>query len=187
MDPLEKIIKQNRNSFDTAEPADGHFERFTSRLANRRTKRSFSLPNILKVASVAVLIILSSLWTYDNLIIRRNADQGMSLSEVSPEYQEVELYYTSLVNTKYDEIDHLKFPEDSIQKQILRKELSNMDFIYSNLKKELVANPTDERIINAIIEHYELKIEVMNQILVQLKQLNNQKTNNTTDHESTDV
>ncbi|MCK4464861.1 MAG: hypothetical protein KAU83_04045, partial [Bacteroidales bacterium] len=74
-----------------------------------------------------------------------------------------------MVNLKYNELDQMDFESDSLQKEILLNELADMDLIYNNLKEELQTNPNDERIINAMIEHYQLKLEVMNHILHQLK------------------
>ncbi len=45
-----------------------------------------------------------------------------------------------------------------------------MDSVYVSLQKELKANPNDERIINAMIEHYQTKLDVMTYIVSQLNQ-----------------
>ncbi len=178
MDPLEKRIRENRKLFDVAEPAEGHFERFSNKLQASHKKTRLPWGTYLKVASIAVLVVLSALWTYDYFMDRLISKQAISLGDLSPEYREVEIYYTSMFNAKYNEIDHCTFPEDSLQKKILIKELSEMDSIFIYLQNEIQMNPTDERIIHAMIEHYERKLEVMNQILDQLKQLNNQEPNN---------
>ncbi|UCG28575.1 MAG: hypothetical protein JSV24_04235 [Bacteroidales bacterium] len=188
MDRFEEIIGQNRDQFDGSEPEDGHFKRFSQKMQNRNKRiMRFSPINILKAASVVLLITLSSLWIYDNILRSSETGRRMSLGDISPEYQEVEIYYTGLVKSKYNEIDQVSFPEDSTQKMILKRELSDMDSIYKSLEKELGINPTDERIIHAMIEHYQRKLEVMNHILDQLYQLENQKQNKDTNHESTDV
>ena len=187
MDPLEKKIRENRELFDFAEPAEGHFERFSNKLERLHHKnRGVPWRTYLKAASVAVLVLLSTLWMYDYFMNRWGSQQTISLGDLSPEYREVEIYYTSMFNAKYDEIDHLAFPEDSLQKKILIRELADMDSIFVNLQNEIKLNPTDERIINAMIEHYERKLEVMNQILDLLTQLNNQELNDK-DHETTSI
>ena len=57
------------------------------------------------------------------------------------------------------------------------KEMKSMDSVYVSLQKELKANPNDERIINAMIEHYQTKLEVMNYIISQLKAIRNDNQN----------
>ena len=51
------------------------------------------------------------------------------------------------------------------QKDMLISELKSMDSVYVSLQKELKANPNDERIISAMIEHYQTKLEVMTYIV----------------------
>ena len=62
---------------------------------------------------------------------------------------------------------------------MLLKEMKSMDSIYVSLQKELKANPNDERIINAMIEHYQTKLEVMTYIVNQLKTIRNENQNKT--------
>jgi hypothetical protein len=52
-----------------------------------------------------------------------------------------------------------------------------MDSVYVQLQKDLKANPNDERIINAMIEHYQTKLEVMTVIVNQLKSIRNENLN----------
>jgi hypothetical protein len=185
MKDLEKIIQENKLSFDSFEPGEGHLDRFEQKLIEfNNRKNTFSFAYILKAAVIAILVTLSGLWVYDNFDSR--SDKGITLSELSPEYNEVEMYYTHLVNQKYNEIDQSQ-SLDSNQKIILVNELKEMDVMYENLKQDLQSNPTDKRVINAMIKHYQLKVGVMNQILDQLQQaqnINNQKSNN---YESTNI
>ena len=62
--------------------------------------------------------------------------------------------------------------------------MKSMDSVYVSLQKELKANPNDERIITAMIEHYQTKLEVMSYIVNQLKIIRNdnqKKTENEKD------
>ena len=64
---------------------------------------------------------------------------------------------------------------DEKQKAELLKEMSEMDELFVNLQKELKANPDNPVLIDAMINHYQTKIEVLNQIITNLnsiKQLN---------------
>lgn len=186
MKDLDNIIQENRFEFDSFEPSDGHFERFEQKLneLNSRKKKSFTIGYILKAAVVAILVILSGLWVYDNFESRTN--NGIALNEISPEYGEVEMYYTHLVNQKYSEINQCE-TLDSTQKGMLMYELGEMDSIYSNLKNDLKTNPNDQRVINAMIQHYQLKVEVMNQILQQLQQAQNINKQKSENYESTEI
>lgn len=170
MSELEKYINKNKEAFDSEAPA-GHFDRFMERLNPMPSGRKVSLfPRILKVAAIALLVVLSSLWTYEK-IFQPSGKDGIALGDVSPEYREVEHYYMQQVNIKYEEINNDHLFTDSIQKKLVLKELSEMDSIYNSMKMDLKTNPNDERVINAMIEHYRLKVEVMNNLLQQLQKI----------------
>jgi hypothetical protein len=181
MKTIEDIIRTNRDFFEDREPSEGHFERFSVKLELRchsRAKRSI-VPYLLRAAVVTLLVTLSSLWTWDHFI--RPGSSRMTLGQVSPQYKEVENYYIHQVNLMEGEIVNTDLNNNPEQKEILMKEMKSMDSAYVSLQKELKANPNDERIINAMIDHYQTKLEVMTYIVNQLKTIRNETLNNTED------
>jgi len=188
MSRLEDIISKERAAFDDSEPSGGHLERFSFKLATRlhaRKEKKSIVPYLLRAAVVTLLVTLSSLWTYDHLI-RPEMKKTMSLSEVSPEYRDVETYYVQQVNLMQNDISAIDFKNNPEQKEIMMQELESMDSIYVELQQELKANPNDQRVIDAMIKHYQTKIEVMTYILEQLKQMNTE-TENPSSHEKVTI
>jgi hypothetical protein len=183
---IEELINENRDYFDDANPSDGHLERFQSKLEASTIytvkKRVKVLPYLLRAAAVAILVTLSSLWTWEH-VLSPNSDK-MTLSEVSPEYSNVEKYYVQQVNLMEDEIRGFDLNDDPNQKEMLITELESMDSMYEELQKDLKANPNDERVINAMIEHYQKKVEVMNYIITQLKEVKNENQLNNENYET---
>jgi hypothetical protein len=178
MKNIEELIRSNRDFFEDGEPSKGHFERFQMKLEKRfqtgGIKRSI-VPYLLKAAVVTLLVTLSSLWTWDHFI---RHDRGrMALGDVSPQYKEVENYYIHQVNLVESEITTIDISGNTEQREMLKKEMGSMDSVYIQLQKELKANPDDERIINAMIEHYQTKLEVMSFIVNQLKDIRNETQN----------
>jgi len=178
MKNIEEIIRNNKDFFEEAEPSTGHLERFNRKLEKRfqinTIKRSI-VPYLLRAAVVTLLVTLSSLWTWDHFI--RTGSSRMTLGQVSPQYKEVENYYVHQVNMMESEIVNVDLKNNPEQKNMLLKEMKNMDSTYVSLQKELKANPNDERIINAMIEHYQTKLEVMTYIVNQLKTIRNDNQN----------
>ncbi len=180
-------MKENKEAFLDQEPSDGHFERFEQRLKTQKRKvRIIRLSkSISKVAAIGLLAIMSSLWAYNEFISPK--EQGMSLSDISPDYQEVEFFFTSQINSKYQDILNNEILDDSEYKKNLNQEMIRMDSLYNELKLELGENPNDERIIQAMIRHYQTKLQVMSDILEQLnkiKQDDKLHTNNQNQYES---
>lgn len=195
MDELKKFIEQNRSQFDDCEPMDGHFDRFMQKLeAEQRHTIGRSRTQILKIAAVAVIAIVLGATVVSTGIHRgvrlieaemANADPDAPMklierttnymkAKVEPEYSETQNYYISLVDNRLDEIRKTETVDEQ-QKAELLKEMSEMDELFVNLQKELKANPDNPVLIDAMINHYQTKIEVLNQIITNLnsiKQLN---------------
>ncbi len=166
MNKLEKHIIDNRQKFDSQEPSSGHLERFEQMLLRKQTRSLFaSIPYALKAAVVLLLVALSSILIYEQARIYYQGNR-----EISREFGEAEYYYTSVINDKYQEIEKLDI-DDPKQKEILMSELDEMDRLFHSLQKDFRANPTDERVINAMISHYQLKLEIMSQIIRQLEEV----------------
>ena len=174
MENLEKFIKNKKDFFDDVEPSDGHFERFSTKISllPQPENRLFFL---MKAASIAIIFALSAFWVFDYFIQPFFTPQQNSLSDVSEEYYEVEIYYKSLISEKSDELNTWSAIQSEEEKNIIHKELKEMDKTYDQLQKELKANPNDERIIHAMIQHYITKLEIMNKILSQLKTIQSKK------------
>ena len=138
-----------------------------------------TLRPVLRIAGVVLLFVLSGLWILEHsgVMPRRDKQARASLYE----YQETEQYYTSLVNARLSSLETMHFLGDSTQKKILFSELSNMDSLYLELQKELRMNPGDERLLRALTEYYEIKLDVINHIILQLSAL---QTKNHQSHES---
>jgi hypothetical protein len=185
MKTIEDIIRNNKDYFEDAEPSTGHLERFNRKLEKRfqvKTIKRSIVPYLLKAAVVTLLITLSSLWTWDHFI--RTGSSRMTLGQVSPQYKEVENYYVHQVNMMEGEISNVDL-NNAEQKAMILKEIKSMDSTYVSLQKELKANPNDERIINAMIEHYQTKLEVMTYIVNQLKAIRNENQNKTENEKAT--
>lgn len=178
MKKLEQIFKDNAESFEMHNPEDGHLERFLNKLEKSHKKRNqaWATP-FLKVAAVVVFVIVSGVVGYQ---IRNMQTNHYSLGEVSPKYREVELFYTSNINNQLNLIHQLGSFDNTQDQKILTDELSYMDEMYLQLEKELKLNPDDERIIQAMIEHYQVKTNILNRIIEQLYQIKKQKASDFT-------
>ena len=177
MKTIEDIIRDNKDFFE-AEPSKEHFEKFTGKLETRfgrQTVKRSIVPYLLRAAVVTLLVTLSSLWVWDNYL--SPGSKRMTLGDVSPQYREVENYYIHQVNMMESEITNVNIINNPEQREILMSETKSMDSVYVSLQKELKANPNDERIINAMIEHYQTKVDVMNYIISQLKMIRNENQN----------
>jgi hypothetical protein len=149
------------------------------KLQNRPVLSRYLIP-AMKIAAIFVLALFSSLWIIDNYFSPDLTTPGVSLGDISPELKEVEIFYTSLIDEQYSQIKAIDISSEDAQKEIMLRELEEMNSVYKTLQEDLKSNPNNERIIHAMIQYYQLKTDVMAQLLEQLKELesNKPKTNN---------
>ncbi|MCF8370680.1 MAG: hypothetical protein K9H64_03590 [Bacteroidales bacterium] len=184
---LEKIILENIETFDSSEPKEGHFDRFDRKLENkfnRKEKRAFTF--YLKIAAVMALGLMSTLWLYEKFSADplQQSSSSMALSDISPEYAEVEMYYTSTINNSLNDLDPFFKENEELKDELLTSEFGQLDSLYQDLQKELANDPNDEQIIDAMILHYQTKLEIISTILNQLKKVKTQKPKN---HENNEI
>ncbi|AHW62386.1 hypothetical protein SAMN05444285_1478 [Draconibacterium orientale] len=184
-DDIEKLILDNIETLNDNEPMEGHFARFEAKLnAQHKKKRTINLNIILKVAAAVVFVFLATNQAFiyfspDNQRIfnSKTESASLTLASVSPEYQEVEYYYTSSINTGMEQwnkwIEEGLISED--EQTMMNNELAEFETLYQNLQKDLAANPNDERVINAMLEYYQAKLSVIYIIITKLEEVQ-QKT-----------
>ncbi len=175
MKNIEQFIRNNNEAFKDADPLQHHLNRFAEKLMFEHKKSHYNVIAFYKVAIVILLVITAGIIGYQ---IRKSQYPNIELSSLSKEYQEVELYYTSNINSQMRIIRRLGRFDNNKHQQMLLKELKEMDKKYQQLRKELKLYPNDERIIDAMIEYYQVKTNILNQIIEQLYQVKEQTTKN---------
>lgn len=185
---FEEYINKKRDKFYQEEPEKGHLERFANKLDGYSVNSSgFSWSFLLRAAAIVVLVVFSSLWAYENFLRITTKSELSGLSEISTEYRDAEIYYTNLINHKYSEIKSYQFHNSPEEQDILLKELSEMDSIYKSLEDELKKEGSNQMIIYAMIRHYQIKLNIMIQILELLDQVKSMETIKTNNDENISI
>ncbi len=173
MESLKKYIRKNRDSFDEKEPLEGHFDRFRQKLETRKPVRKVNLFMVAAAAAVAGLILTGTLGIlYNNSSLNRFNTKELSLSVISPELKEVENYYLSQISTKYGQINSLKKNSSPEMESEVKKAIDDMDLGYNLLKRDLSNSPKQERIVSAMIQQYQVRVDMLDQILKTLQNYN---------------
>ena len=176
MNKLEKHIRKNREHLDSFEPSSSHMERFRKKLSPASQSLYAKIPYGLKIASIIIIVALTSIMVFEQAQ-KFYISRHKSLENILPgEYKEARIYYITQIKQKYSEIDRLNI-SDPERNEIVFKELEEMDDLFQSLLRDLQTNPSDERILSAMISHYQMKLEVLGQIIEQLEKAN--QTNST--------
>jgi hypothetical protein len=176
MNHIEKQIREQRLLFDSDRPREGHEERFKQKLERMPGKapvRRIPFRHAIQVAASLAILLTSAI-----VLVRLDkSGDKVARQEIPEAVVEADLYFTSQVDERYNEISGFDFdsPED---KAVLLNELKDLESYHQQLMKELEANPDDERVVSAMIRHYQLKLEVMDQIITQLNQVKSEISEN---------
>ncbi len=169
MKSLEKFIRENRNEFNYFSIPDGHEERF--RLKLQAKQRSTNVRSLIRAAAtIAVVIALTgAISLYYNSHFAPALLRHIS-SENAKQLYEVEAYYRSQLLRKYRAIEKIAQADDAklpSPEQIVGESLTDK----SSISSEIVSGPKSDVFVGAIIQSYQIRLETMDRVEKQLKEV----------------
>jgi hypothetical protein len=169
MEKLEDFVIKNREGLDQRDPSPGVWKGIRRNLQRRRP----GLMKRLAAAALIIAIVTAAVFHYT----KENKDKSMNPGEAlliknNPQLRETEFYYNNLVNSLYVEVaPQLKgYPE--IRNEFLH-DMSHIDSICTDIKKDLKDNVSNQEVIEALINNYRIKIQILEDMLGQLRQNEN--------------
>jgi hypothetical protein len=171
MDKFKDFFEKHKDEFNDIELPKGHEQRFLNKLGGK--KKSVGLKVWYGIAASFIFLAMFSFFAKDFIFkgqFIKNNEKLLQLSDISPKYQEVEEFYKEGIESKLNEFEKLNCKINSEQKLMINKELEQLDVNYKTLQDELVRNKNDERIINAMIDNYQNKIDFLDLIINQIKE-----------------
>lgn len=168
MDKLEEHIRQNRDDLDRYTPQSGIWRKIRKELDKDKsmTRQWLSIAAIIVVILGTALVLFRPefRWAGSNSL-KNNDDRLMQLN---PQLKETEMYYNNLVNSLYKEVTPLLTNNPDIKKE-LKTDLSHLDSICVDLKKDLKDNISNQEVVEALIQNYRIKIHILEDMLIILK------------------
>jgi hypothetical protein len=161
---FEDFIRQHRPAFEEKGPGPGVWAKLEKELKppKRGVVQMFAR-HWLKAAVVLVLVV-NSVVIFQFLQMKK-AQQSM----LSPEVQDAKMYYTSQIEQRLTAIK--AYPSSVVGlDSSASKELELRNETYQVLEAELIQNPGNERIKAAMIHYYQLKMELLDKILDELRE-----------------
>jgi hypothetical protein len=186
-DKLEKYILEHRGQFDDQEPDPALWEKIDTRKA---PVIRINWKSIAWKAAAAVAIFVASYYFHDYMASGKQSSRLLmsKKSEVnSPimrELIEAEAYYTSQIDMRKEEVFRLTATDPEVRHEI-NAEMVDLDRVYTELKEDLKDNADNEEVIEAMIQNYRLKLDILEEMLARLKQSN--ESQNEKSHENTPI
>jgi hypothetical protein len=183
-DKLEKYILDHREQFDDQEPDPAIWDRVDTR---KTPVIRINWKDIAWKAAAVAVIFVASYFFHDYMSSRNQSPEkmfGKNKSEASPivrELIEAEAYYSSQIDMKKEEIFRLTATNPEVRREI-NNEMVDLDRVYTELKEDLKDNADNEEVIEAMIQNYRLKLDILEEMLLQLKQ--SHESQNEKDHDT---
>ena len=160
MDRFEQFISENREQFDSRNPDPAIWSAIESRLPKREARR-ISIWKVTSAAAVGLVFILSG------VIVGMKMNQpqaGMTAEYV--EYQEAKQYYSNQLEQRVNALATYE-PDPDVYSDL--EELQN---VYDQLTTELEDGmaPNQNDIIQALIQNYQTRIELLERVLNRLEE-----------------
>jgi hypothetical protein len=125
----------------------------------------------LRIAAAVAMIFAGSTAGIYFLTGDRAETEGSSA--LYQEILETEQYYSRMVSDRYAELKPLLASNPAAEEMLLM-DMEELDEVYSELKEDLKDNASNPEVIEAMILNYRVKLEILEDLLIQLKEKENQ-------------
>ncbi len=188
-DRLEEFVSNHRDEFDNIEPSMDLWKPISNTDNNiykaengpkRRSIYNSSLKWVTRIAA-ALIIFAGSYYFHDYRSNQQQLAVGNDQIKNSKLYNtllEAEYYYTAQIGVEKQKLYSMTVGNSPIRMEI-KNELVELDNEFQRLKEDLNDNADNEEIISAMIQNYRLKLNILQDMMIQLQEDNKEK--NTSD------
>ncbi len=175
---FEKYIKTRRGAFDEGSLPEGHEARFAQRIkAAKAAEPSITIPlRRIWQAAAAGLLILISVQTASFFLAKQDPLENQPPQEVLTELSDIDIYYGSKMRKESHQLEGEAWEQLEVS-FFLKKDLKALDKEYEELKMTILQEGRNEYLIEALIQNYRERIELLQEISNIIQQTK-------TDHES---
>jgi len=169
MDKLEEYIRNNRDNLDKYSPSPDIWKGIKRIL---KKKRSFVM-HWLSIAAIFTVILGTALLFFRpwnrQMVSDNGYDNHPGPSNGNIQLKETEIYYNNMANSLYREAIPLLTGNPEIKKE-LSVDMTHLDSICSDIKKDLKDNVANREVVEALIQNYRIRIRLLEDMLTILKE-----------------
>jgi DNA repair exonuclease SbcCD ATPase subunit len=171
---LEQFIQNNREAFDNCEAPAGLWDKIDSSLGKEvihnpepdeiiiKFKKS-SISKLKIWAMVASVLLVTGYLSVFYLNNKSDSTEQI-VAEVAPQYGDKMVQYTSLIESKREEIKQIE-THDPVMYQEFSTEIEKLNQDYQNLQTELSQTPNQEDLVKAMVQNLQVQLDILNRQL----------------------
>lgn len=180
-DNFEKFMRNNRQEFDLFEPAPDLWDKIDKNVQKQKRHKVNHLKTFYRVAAVLIIVVSATyvFFRTTNQSQGQLADKQEQNEELNiPELQEIEGFYTREINQKMNELKPILASYPGLDEEI-DHDMSNLDSIYKDLKNDLKDNVANREVIEAMIQNYRTRLNILEELLTMLEPEENTEPSST--------
>lgn len=175
MDNLEEYIKKHREEMDKYRPSSAIWKRIRRELYSGKHFGWMSAAALIAVIIGTALVLVRPGF---NVFQKPDGSAGKNETTlINLQLKEAEIYYNNLANTLFREATPLLARNPEIEKELFT-DISQLDSICREIKKDLKDNVANQDVIEALIQNYRIKIRLLEDMLTILKENEDNKEKN---------
>lgn len=181
-DNISKLFERLEGEFDIETPDLNHENRFLRKLKQQQenpiadVSKPVRFPWWKHMAAACILLLSLGIFIGSNLGTETEDTQQITFS---PEVEKSQIHLASLIEK---ELEKVKAAEDEDTKEIVQdalQQLKRLEIEYNELKNELISYGEDKRILQAMITNFQLRIQLLEEVLIQIEEIKIFKNENT--------
>jgi hypothetical protein len=174
MSRIEQFFKQKKHLLNSEEPTPDHERSFEEKL-NRKFHRkdTFTIRYAVAIAASVAIFVAASIFVYKT---KSEGYTGAVATSQWVEFIEAEQYYFKQSEEAYASLKETLSAQPRDVSSPLFDEIEEMESSYKQLKKDLENNPNDIRLMSAVVQYHQLKLDLIHSLIDRFTLYSNSKT-----------
>jgi septal ring factor EnvC (AmiA/AmiB activator) len=179
---LEQFIQNHHQDFDINEVPAGLWDKIDKSLGKEiepdEVVFKFKKSSISRFKSWAIAASILLVMGYFSAFYLNNKSDSTEqiVAEVAPQYGDKMVQYTSLIESKREEIKQIE-NHDPVMYKEFATEIEKLNQDYQNLQTELSQTPNQEDLVKAMIQNLQVQLDILNRQLMIIEKVKEYRKN----------
>jgi hypothetical protein len=179
---LEQFIQNHHQDFDMHEVSAGLWDKIDKSLGKEiepdEVVFKFKKSSISRFKSWAIAASVLLVMGYLSVFYLNNKSDSTEqiVAEVAPQYGDKMVQYTSLIESKREEIKQIE-NHDPVMYKEFATEIEKLNQDYQNLQTELSQTPNQEDLVKAMVQNLQVQLDILNRQLMIIEKVKEYQKN----------
>ncbi len=165
-DELDHLFDRLGGEFDTAAPSDSHKAKFLEKLQQNPVASSKPKTKVHRLDWWKPLLVAASILLVAGVFYTSNMQtETKQLADISPEMSEAQAFFTRTIEKELFEIEKLNTPATAKLVDDAMARMKDLEDQYKGLQNDLTESGEDKRVIYAMIDNFQNRIDLLQQVL----------------------